>query len=48
MKEHLPDMNSIDMLLNISVYVGVMMYNATFNNFSGFGDYYAIVFYGYQ
>ena len=33
MNESLPDMNSIDMLLNVSVYVRVMMSNATVNNF---------------
>jgi hypothetical protein len=34
MNENLPDMNSIDMLLNISVVVRVMMFKATFNNSS--------------
>ena len=34
MNENLPDMNSIDMLLNVSVVVRVMILNATFNNIS--------------
>ena len=33
MNENLPDMNSIDMLLNVGVYVRIMMFNATLNNF---------------
>ena len=33
MNESLPDMNSIDMLLNVSAYVRAMMSNATVNNY---------------